>query len=30
MNEFLEVLRVQGDRIGLKIYVKKTESTRED
>ena len=28
MNEFLEVLRVQGVRIGLKINVKKTKSLR--
>ena len=28
MNEFLEVLRVQGTRIGLKIDVKKTKSLR--
>ena len=28
MNEFLEVLRVQGARIGLKINVKKTKSLR--
>ena len=28
MNEFLEVLRVQGARIGLKINVKKTNSLR--
>ena len=27
MNEFLEVLRVQGARIGLKINVKKTKSS---
>ena len=27
MNEFLEVLRVQGARIGLKINVKNTYST---
>ena len=28
MNELLEVLRVQGARIGLKINVKKTKSLR--
>ena len=28
MNEFLEVLRVQGAKIGLKINVKKTKSLR--
>ena len=28
MNEFLEVLRVQGARISLKINVKKTKSLR--
>ena len=28
MNEFLEVLRVQDARIGLKINVKKTKSLR--
>ena len=28
MNEILEVLRVQGARIGLKINVKKTKSLR--
>ena len=28
MNEFLEVLRIQGARIGLKINVKKTKSLR--
>ena len=28
MNEFLEVLRIQGARIGLKINVKKTNSLR--
>ena len=28
MNEFLEVLRVQGARIGLKVNVKKTKSLR--
>ena len=28
MNEFIEDLRVQGPRIGLKIKVKKTKSTR--
>ena len=29
MNELLEVLRVQGARIGLKINVKKTKSLSE-
>jgi len=28
INKFLEVLRVQGARIGLKINVKKTKSLR--
>ena len=28
MNEFLEVLRVQGARLGLKINIKKTKSLR--
>ena len=28
MNEFLEILRVQGGRIGLKINFKKTKSLR--
>ena len=28
MNEFLEVLRIQGAKIGLKINVKKTKSLR--
>ena len=28
MNEILEVLRVQGARIGLKINMKKTKSLR--
>ena len=28
MDEFLEVLRVQGARVGLKINVKKTKSLR--